>query len=144
LYYTIDGTVPSTASSSLDISSGSATLTITNDGIYPIAYILEDMVGNTTTILSGGILKIDQTLPTTAITLPSTDTTVGYYKTIEFTSDDNVEVVDIKLYYNNTNDTTTPILLTGLTSSGDYSYDWDTTYIDEGIRYLLTIAIDQA
>ena len=104
------------------------------DGVYTIRVVAYDKVGNTAE--QEVIVIVDNTAPAGSINHPANNTYVRGTVTINVTGED-VNLEEIKLYVNGT-------LLASWTTSGTYTYDWDTTKLADGSYEVRLLVKDRA
>ena len=105
------------------------------DGNHTLTSRAYDAIGHVTTSSSVNI-KVDNTVPSTAITSPTSGAVVTFGVTIAANASDNLGVTKVEFYVDSTligNDTTSP-----------YSIVWNSTIIQNGAHQLKSKAYDQA
>lgn len=147
VYYTTDGTDPTTSSSFVDAAS-SWGFTVSTEGQYTVKYFGVDASDNAETIkTASNTLKIDKTLPKASMASPLTDTHLKGVATLSTSANDagGSELSKVEFWYGNLGSSNTKIGDASLNpENGRYEIAWDTKTASDGVYSIWAIPFDNA
>ncbi len=143
VYYTIDGSTPTTDSTPVSITEGQGQATVNTDGIYTIKYFGIDASGNAEEVnTAANQLKLDTHVDSVSMTSPANNAHV--HGTVSLAADalDNLSgIARVEFWYGHNTEENVHITDS---IAAPYIASWDTSELAEGPYTLFAVAYDAA